>query len=273
MTRIHTDLEICARALTDRNCIAKFSKFAYGYVFSAMNKINIISYIGLALFTAYSIYYYFAPGDADMVVFLLCWLTIGIIPIFLIVSCGTIIYSIVEAFRNRKRPYIIASVWTLVLILFWTLTPNIPPIHLDAYVQEEIYEDKKDELWSYAHQIDNICKKDSVVSFAMWKNESDLNGKNKLTSEDVRQIRNILNALNYTGLVYRDSICRFDIRHQGFDLYSFSLGLHGKKIKDDCETIIYNDSVAFVHGCGAVGSCSYPGKAEYLKSKGKTSGY
>ncbi|MCQ2193237.1 MAG: hypothetical protein MJZ23_10345 [Paludibacteraceae bacterium] len=238
-----------------------------------MNKINIISYIGLALFTAYSIYYYFAPGDADMEVFFLCFFSIGIIPIFLFVSCGIIIYSIVEAFRKRKRPYIITSIWTLALILFWTLTPNLPPIHLDAYEQEEIYEDKKDELWDYAHQIDDICKKDSVVNFAMWKNKSDLNVNDKLTSEDVRQIRNILKALNYTHLEYRDSICRFGIRHQGLALYVFSLGLHGKKIKDNCERIIYNDSVAFEYWCGAIGSCSYPGKEEYLKSKGKTSEY
>ncbi len=55
--------------------------------------------------------------------------------------------------------------------------------------------------------------------------------------------------------------------------YSFVLGLHGKKLEDNHETIIYNDTVAFEHGCGAVGRCSYPGKDEYLKSKGRTSEY
>ena len=55
--------------------------------------------------------------------------------------------------------------------------------------------------------------------------------------------------------------------------YKDTYNLDDKILEDNYETIIYNDTVAFEHGCGAVGRCSYPGKEEYLKSKGKTSEY
>lgn len=75
--------------------------------------------------------------------------------------------------------------------------------------------------------------------------------------------------MDFESVSYSDSLCSFGFRYVGLALYSFELGLYGSKIDDDYTRIIYNDSVAFQYGCGAIGNCSYPNKEEYLQQRQK----
>lgn len=235
-----------------------------------MRKSNIFSFIGLTFFTAYDLYYYiFDPSyDVDFMFFLLCLYSFFTIPLFLLVCCCCIIYSCVLAFIDKKRADIICGVWTLALLLIWIFAPSGD---VDAYIQEEYYEDHKSELWEFASEIEKIC--DGKVPHLRFNKDDDSNHIGDLTNADVEQIKEMVNSHGFKGVYYGDSICNIKFRYKGMDLYSFVLGLHGKKLEDNYETIIYNDTVAFEHACGAISRCSYPGKDEYLKSRGKTSEY
>ncbi|MBR6112019.1 MAG: hypothetical protein IKQ08_08750 [Paludibacteraceae bacterium] len=235
-----------------------------------MKKSNIMSFIGLTFFTVYeiSIYIINPPFDVDFMIFLLCMGSFFTLPIFLFVCCCCIIYSSIFAIIDKKRADIICGIWALVLLLIWIFNTN----DVNANIQEEYYEDHKSELWEFASEIERIC--DGKVSH-LWikKDEDESNHTGNLTDADVEQIKDMINSHGFIDVSYGDSVCNIGYKYKGMALYSFVLGLHGKKLEDNYETIIYNDTVAFEHGCGAVGRCSYPGKEEYLKSKGKTSEY
>lgn len=233
-----------------------------------MKAINILSYIGLALFTIYAIFYYIEPNDAELMLFLLCLGSFGILPLLLLACCASILISCIAAFTEKKQSYIISVVWTAILILFCIL---IPSSYIDADVQEELYEKQKNELWKFAYHVEDLCQNRDMKSMYIWRKDDDGHSDQlgNLTANEHEQIRDFLKDMDYENISYHDSTCTFGIRYQGMALYSFTLGLHGKKLRDDYTRILYNDSVSFDFGCGAIGSCSYPNKDEYLEKKGK----
>lgn len=65
-----------------------------------MKSTNIVSYIGLTIFTVYTIIYWISPNMADLALFLV---TFGILALFLLVSCGYILYSCINAFLDKEN--------------------------------------------------------------------------------------------------------------------------------------------------------------------------
>lgn len=236
---------------------------------NSMKSTNIVSYIGLTIFTVYAIFYWISPNMADLALFFLFLVTFGILALFLLVSCGYILYSCINAFLDKENiHYRICAIWTALLIIFWIV---IPSGDCDPYIQEEYYEDHKEELWEMAYQIDYICKNKGTKFAHIWKDddENHTSNGNGLTREEIRQIQKIIQTMDFESVSYSDSLCSFGFRYVGLALYSFELGLHESKIDDDYTRIIYNDSVAFYYGCGAIGNCSYPNKEEYLQQRQK----
>ncbi|MEE1176100.1 MAG: hypothetical protein U0K71_03755 [Paludibacteraceae bacterium] len=240
---------------------------------NSMKSTNIISYIGLTLFTAYAIFYWISPNMADLTLFFVCLYTFGVFFLFLLASCGFILKSCIKAFSDKENiHYRICAIWTALLIIFWIL---IPSGDCDPYIQEEYYESHKDEIWETAHQIDKICKDKCQVHISEGKSYTEFSKYHPdcLSLSEFDQIKKLIDDADFEFVSYSDSICEFGFRRMGLGLYSYTLGLHGKKIEDEYSRIIYNDSVAFVYEAGAIGSNCYPGKEEYLKSKGRTSEY
>lgn len=68
-----------------------------------MKSTNIVSYIGLTIFTVYTIIYWISPNMADLALFFLFLVTFGILALFLLVSCGYILYSCINAFLDKEN--------------------------------------------------------------------------------------------------------------------------------------------------------------------------
>ena len=70
---------------------------------NSMKSTNIVSYIGLTIFTVYTIIYWISPNMADLALFFLFLVTFGILALFLLVSCGYILYSCINAFLDKEN--------------------------------------------------------------------------------------------------------------------------------------------------------------------------
>ena len=90
-----------------------------------MNSTNIISYISLTLFTAYTIFYWISPNEAGLTLFILILYTLGIWILFLLTCCSFIIFSCLIAFLDKTNiHYRICAIWAALLITFWFVIPS-----------------------------------------------------------------------------------------------------------------------------------------------------
>lgn len=239
---------------------------------------NILSYIGLVFFTAVVVGYTIDNKEiVDLLGFafiMICAVTFMLFPIFLSVCFWCILYSYYKIFHSRTIHDTIIVVWSIILPIWWILIPEYN-VSCDAWIQERYYESHKEELWEVAHTLEGIRKQTNDYIYIRNDDEDyETGNQNNLKEEglskaEFEQVQDILEDNGYQDLLCTDSFCEIGFRYEGLGLYGYRLYLKPTKIEDNYSNIIYNDSVTFTYGGGAIGSDSYPRKDEYLAEKKK----
>ena len=255
-----------------------------------------LQYVSLLIMTLLIIVFWINEVLVCIVILLFFWL---FIPLFLI----SILSFVLSLWLKSKHHHIILTLNTLNLLLIISYFLIAFPNRIcDAYIMEEHYEKYKREMESLIdftyHSLNDNCgvviefdyfgidmfhilpaDSDRFVNY--WADAARLKdslmqvvGLDEKELEIIRDKLDDIGCLSIEVVKSEDSNCaNIGFRRVGFGKYDYCLYYKPltvekkEKISEMCTSIVYNDSVVFVHGTGVFGSDCFFGKEEYTQGK------